>query len=70
MYFDNKVYFKLIMQTNYDKIVDLKENIVSFSPFHNNFTKAILVRRQDRSGTARTALPVRLCLLPTPTCFA
>ena len=30
--FNNKVYFNLIMQTNYDKVVDLEEKIVSFSP--------------------------------------
>ena len=46
MYFDNKVYCKLILQTNYDRIVDLEKTNVTFSPFfsfHNNLTKAILV---------------------------
>ena len=33
MYFENKVYFKLILQKTYDKIVDLEGKIVSFSLF-------------------------------------
>ena len=34
MYFENKVYFKLILQKKtYDKIVDLEGKIVSFSLF-------------------------------------
>ena len=74
MYFDDKVYFKLIMQTNYDKIVDLEDNIVSFSPFPPFFLFSLqffqsnisptpfLVWRLGRTCTARTALAVRPCL--------
>ena len=32
MYFDNKVYFKLIMQTNYNKAEDLEEKTVFLFP--------------------------------------
>ena len=35
MYLDNKVYLKLILQTNYDEIIEFEEKIVSFpSVFH------------------------------------
>ena len=54
MYFDNEVYFKLNIQTNYDKTVDFEEEIVSFFlffSFHNKFTEAILVRRYTVEGS-------------------
>ena len=46
MYIDIKVYFKLIMETNYDSRFKGKK-IVSFPPFHSNFTKVILFRRHS-----------------------